>query len=452
VQELLPTDCRLPIGVNHLHQLPVAKAFLGCLPPTHQNDQTAAADGPCSQCTDRTAETGAVPTRPKSAPPAVESPVPPVLEASEPVPAGLEALEQVNRSAAKDEAAKPPPVVKATSTSAPCGLRKLPPRSKRTSETISRCPPVLATDATNGHLVQHRNGHSSSHITSDFVPCQGHQQAMFGFMRMCCTRVEELIATWPARVWCPAPSAWQVQALLHAVAAAVHGHESATPADCKFVALAAKDAAMRSGLSDEALVYILSTFSAPGCQQACHELIWNEDARFRACALRLPVPNFSLAGVSSSSVNSWVLLQAASSSATPLAGTSVDGTASSQASSAGATYMEPPPRDFDIEHPQMQVWADRVAADVVSRRKKECESVKVQNHLSTTSLSIQLAWQLYSISFLSVHSFTLVQSDFLQRFVVSVSTVHPGSQNCECRWYSPRSSHILGLETILTSP
>ena len=97
--------------------------------------------------------------------------------------------------------------------------------------------------------------------------------------------------------------------------------------------------------------------------------------------MRLPVPNFSLAG--SSTANCWALplphIEAAMQDTSTRGPSAIDGT---RTVDPGAMYMEPPPSGFsDVEHPDIQAWADRVAADVVSRRTKECSCVKVRNLL-----------------------------------------------------------------------
>lgn len=376
VQELLPSDCSLPMSIDHIHQLPMVKELLGSLPPLPITEQTAPSDAPESQTTPpastNAGEHDSNFPRPQSAPPAVISPtVSPVLEAT---PPSIEL---------------PPPVSTTAPTSAPCGLRKLPPRSKKVSATNSAGAPVLAptSDAslTTGTFSAQPQPASGSFSVHGAEPCKKQTQATFriGQTRIRCTSADELITTWPAQVWCPAPSAEQIKALLQALSAAVSDYQGSLPSDSKalvHVAQAAQEVAAKCGLSDEALMYTLTTLSAPGCQQASHELIWNSDARFRACALRLPVPNFTLSSASSLSDNSWVLPHTPVDAVELLIRAVVDGTAGAEESSTvhpGAAFMDPQPHEFDVEHPKMQAWTDRVAADIVSRRTKECESIKV---------------------------------------------------------------------------
>ena len=261
----------------------------------------------------------------------------------------------------EDELSQPPlpcgPVHSSTSPTAnpsKRGLRPLPPRSKKLPAV--RTAPISTTAARSAKLEPAAgNPAVASSAPSPLDTPHGMQQ----HTRMVCASLQELLTTWPYRIWCPVPSVEQVSALLHALAAVSGNYLPAHGSDARTLAqrgaLAAQEAAAKCGLSDEALIYILSTLVAPGCQQVSHELIWNGDARFRACAMRLPVPNFSLAG--SSTANCWALplphIEAAMQDTSTSGPSAIDGT---RTVDPGAMYMEPPPSGFsDVEHPDLSL-------------------------------------------------------------------------------------------------
>lgn len=374
--------------MDHVHQLPMVKELLGSLPPLHSDDHTAAASlsMPVSMppVNDIASQQPAASIQPTAShqptPPSAETPVSPQPVTSSSPPSIPVQQEQEHEEAVsqKHDAPQAPSTSKVTPGGKPCGLRKLPPRSKKPSESNPACQPAQSPGNAAECPQSHSTASNPAQARTGAEPPSEHLPGVYWLTRMCCMRVDELIATWPAKAWCQVPSAGQIQAVLNALAAVRTSKSSA--ADSKAMAEAAQEAARKLGLSDEALIYTLSTLSAPGCHQACHELVWNNDGRYRACALRLPPPNFTQAGASPASVNSWMLPQARPNLTGCMGKPVVHETVVGEASNAGATFMEPPPRDFDIEHPKMQAWADRVAADIVSRRAKDCDSVKVCTH------------------------------------------------------------------------